>query len=51
MALNGSTCNSLTDHKLIYKCLSLDNYYSISRDTYSSPCFVVEICQNSEPIM
>ena len=43
--------NSPTDHQSIYKRSLLDNYYSISHDTYLSPCFVVEIHQNGEPIM
>ena len=51
MALN-STCNSLaTDYRSIYKRLRLDNYYSISRDTYSAPCFVVEIHKNGKPMI
>ena len=51
MALNGTTCNSPAGHRSIYKRSSLDNYYSISHDTYLSLCFVLEIRQNSEPIM
>ena len=31
---------SPTDHRSIYKRFRLDNYYSISCDTYSSPCLL-----------
>ena len=51
MALN-STCNSLaTDYRSIHKRSRLDNYYSTSRDTYSAPCFVVEIRKNCKPMI